>query len=205
MSKTPKKPELARLIEFHKFLLKFQAIERHICYVDEGLTKSENDAEHSFSMAMTAWFIASHFPKLDQAKIVQYALVHDLLEVYAGDTPVFGDKKVLASKVEREAKAVKQLAKVWADFPEMNQAIQDYENQVNEEAKFVFALDKIMPIILNIVSEGQAWKMHGIQIEQLHDAKKDKVKAHPEVHDYYQQIYELLQQNSHFFAQKATV
>jgi 5'-deoxynucleotidase YfbR-like HD superfamily hydrolase len=63
MPKALKKPELARLIEFHKFLLRFQAIERHICYVDKGLTKSENDAEHSFSMTMTAWFIASHFPR----------------------------------------------------------------------------------------------------------------------------------------------
>lgn len=154
----PKKPELPRLLEFHELLLSFQAIERHVCYVDNGASRAENDSEHSYNLAMTAWFLAGHFPKLDTTKVLKYALAHDLLEVHAGDTSVFGSEEQLASKAEREHRAVEQLAYEWQDFPDLIQAIKSYESKADEEAKFVYALDKIMPIILNIVHQGHSWE-----------------------------------------------
>jgi beta-galactosidase beta subunit len=87
----------------------------------------------------------------------------------------------------------------------MIQAIRDYENQANEEARFVYALDKVMPVILNIVNEGHGWQKHKISFEQMHATKKDKVKAHPEIHDYYLQIHDLLSQNPHLFSGKTAL
>ena len=202
MTKKAKKPELERLLELHRILLQFQAIERHICYLDKGLIKSENDAEHSYSLTMTAWFLAQYFPHLDRDKVIRIALAHDLIEIHSGDTSVFDAVKV-ATKDGREADAVVTLEKEWSDFPEMIEAVKEYKNKSSEEAKFTYALDKIMPIMLNIVNEGLGWQKHGITFAQLHATKKDKVTYHKEIAEYYEQILELLTQNPHYFSGKA--
>ncbi len=143
-------PTIERLIELQTMLLQFRAIERSLLSIGHKDGRvAENDAEHSYALAMAAWFLAAHFPKLDSGKLIRYALAHDLLEIHAGDTSVFADKEMLASKAEREAQAVAQLAREWADFPELVEAIRAYEARDSEEAKFVYALDKVMPIILN--------------------------------------------------------
>lgn len=90
------KPDIRRLLEFQKLLVQFQHISRvtHI----PGSWEAENDTEHSYNLAMTAWFLAPHFPQLDCDKLIRYALVHDLVEVHAGDTYIYADEATLASK-----------------------------------------------------------------------------------------------------------
>jgi putative hydrolase of HD superfamily len=77
--------------------------------VHNGKYIQENDTEHSYNLAMTAWYLAAYFPELDKNKLIRYALVHDLVEIHAGDTFAFGDAKHIASKSEREAAALNQL------------------------------------------------------------------------------------------------
>jgi len=198
MSKDSRKPDLSRLLELHKLLLNFQAIERYVYGTGD---RPENDVEHSYHLAMIAWYIVGFFPELNTDKVIKYALAHDLVEVHAGDTVVF-DSEQLASKQQREEAALKKLAKEWKDFPDMIQSLTRYEQRADEEAKFVYALDKITPLILNIVREGHSWHKHEVSFEQLHDVKKDKVKAHPTVEEYYQDIYRILVENPHFFPTK---
>jgi len=198
MTKQMNKPTLQRLLELHQLLLDFQAVDRITVIPAKDHIKFENDAEHSYSLAMTAWFLAQHFPELDRDKVIRIALAHDLVEVHSGDTSVF-DHEMVATKEKREARGTTQLAKDWPDFPQMHEAITDYKKRSSEEARFVYALDKIMPIILNIVSEGLSWRRHGVTLSELHAAKKDKVTHHPVVADYYQQIYSLLSDSPHYF------
>lgn len=198
-----KKPELGRLFELHKLLLTFQEIERHVCYATPlSASRAENDAEHSYSLAMTAWFLCVYFPELDADKVIRIALAHDLIEVHSGDTSVFADASKLASKDDRESTALAKLADEWHDFPELAEAMRAYKTRSTEEAKFVYALDKLMPVILNYVNEGHSWRKHEITIKQLHAVKKDKMKVFPAVHEYWEELYELLLQHPEYFPPK---
>jgi putative hydrolases of HD superfamily len=193
------KPKLERIIELHKLVLRFRAIER-IVYIPGPGEVPENDVDHTYTLALIAWYLAPYFPELKPDKIVYLALAHDLVEVHSGDTSVF-DKQLLESKIDREAEARQQLRKEWPDFPALHEYLEEYAQRSSPEAKFVYALDKIMPIIINYLGDGAGWKKHKITLAQLHDVKKDKVTHHPAVADYYRQLYELLSDKPHLFHQ----
>jgi putative hydrolases of HD superfamily len=193
------KPNIHRLIEFQQLILKFHKIERTVRHPD-NFERHETDTEHSYTLAMAAWFLTQYFPKLDKPTVIQLALVHDLLEVHAGDTFAFAEQKVLHGKAERETAAIKQLATDWADFPEMLQAIMGYEGRQTEEAKFVYALDKLMPILLNYLTEGRSWKEHGVAFKRFVEEKEAKIPISPEVYEYYKEIVAMLEAHPDFFA-----
>lgn len=192
-----KKPTLKRLLELQSLLHTFQSIERAL--YPPYSTRHENDTEHSYNLAMTGWFLASHFPHLDRDRVIRLALVHDLVEIYAGDTYFYGDEATLASKIKREAAALERLRSEWTDFPEMTETIHSYEQRESEEAKFVYALDKIMPIMVIYLGNGETWKQDKVTHQQLHSAKRDKVTASEEINDYYQQLHQLLLENPDLF------
>lgn len=191
------KPDIKRVIDFHRLLLQFQAIERRVHMPDTFAR--ENDVEHSYSLTMMAWFLAEYFPKLDRDKIIRYALAHDLVEIHAGDTHVFADQDAIASKTARETAALDQLEKDWPDFPGLIAAMRAYETRDEEEAKFVYALDKIMPIILVFLAEGHSWQKEHITPKQLHDVKRERVKVSPEIAPYYDELRALIGQHPHYF------
>lgn len=152
----------------------------------------ENDTEHSYNLAMTAWFLAQWFPELDKNKVIQYALAHDLVEIHAGDTFIYGSPEELASKTKREAKAFKKLSKEWADFEDIIQCIKSYETRTDDEAKFVYALDKIMPIMLVYLHDGHSWEIDNITAKMLYEAKIEKVALSPEITPYFEELNDLL-------------
>ncbi len=193
------KPDVQRLIDLQQVLVQFAAIERRV-YFPAPLERAENDVEHTYTLAMAAWFLAEHFPDLDRDKLIRIALAHDLLEVHAGDTFVYGDAAALNSKHEREAAAVKRLKQEWADFPDLFDAIDEYEHRESAEAKFVYALDKIMVITLNILNGGKTWLEHGVTFAQFVAEKEKKVPISPEVYAYYRQLHNLLLTQPQLFA-----
>lgn len=194
-----KLPTLDRLFELQKFLYDFRNIKRVIHFPNKEL---ENDIEHSYSLAMTGWYIASYFPELNKDKIIQYAIVHDLVEVHAGDTFLYGDAALLASKQDRETKALIQIKQDWADFPDLIASIEAYEKHDTPESAFVYALDKIMPILVIYISDGYTWKKENITVEMLDDKKRNKISISPEIDMYYQQLYELLKNSPHLLKLK---
>jgi len=200
MPRMAKRPDIHRLLEFQQLLVQFQGIAR-ITHVP-GAFEQENDTEHSYNLALTAWFLASYFPKLDRDKLIRFALIHDLVEIHAGDTYIYADQATLDTKVEREAAALKKLEHDWPDFPDLTAQIHDYEQRQSDEAKFIYALDKIMPIMLIFLGQGHTWQKEGITPEQLHNAKRHKVALSKEINPYYEQLYELLLQHPHFFTGK---
>lgn len=187
------KPDLSRLLELQRLLITFSNISRMVDRrdADTGYVR-ENDAEHSYNLAMAAWFLSSYFPDLDQTEILKLALAHDLLEVHAGDTYIYGEASHLASKSTREAAALEELERAWPDFPEMTEYMHRYNNRLTPEAKFVYALDKIMPIFLIYVSDGYSWKQQQVTVTMLDEHKRSKVALSPEIAPYYEQLYDLL-------------
>jgi putative hydrolase of HD superfamily len=192
-----KKPDIPRLFEFQQLLLEFSQIERVVHRKHRDSYIQESDTEHSYNLAMTAWFLAPYFSHLDKDELIRFALAHDIVEVHAGDTYVFADQELIDSKPVREAAALKQLQDEWPDFPELIGTIHAYEQKSTEEAKFVYALDKIMPVFVIYMNEGHTWKLEGLTVERLHAAKKDKVKLSKDIQAYYDKLYQLLLNSPH--------
>lgn len=185
------KPNAQRLIDLQQLMVQLAAVERRV-RLPEPMGRFENDVEHTYTLAMAAWFLSESFPELDRGTLIQLALAHDLLEVHAGDTFVFAKDNSLATKQERETAAVKQLEGGWSDFPELLTAIHEYERRESAEAKFVYALDKVMVITLNILNGGSSWREHGVTFEQFVAEKEAKVPISPDIYAYYRQIYDIL-------------
>lgn len=185
-------PDINRLIELQKLLLAFSQVDRmvHRKHADKFI--KENDTEHSYNLGMTAWYLSRWFPDLNGDLIIQYALAHDLVEVYAGDTYIYGTSDELDSKSKREAEALKRLEQEWPDFEGMIKMIHAYEAKADAESRFVYALDKLMPIMLIYINDGYTWDKENITADMLHKAKIDKVKLSPEILPYFEQLHSLL-------------
>lgn len=187
-----KKLPLKRLLEFQRLLLEFSQIDRVVHRKHHADMVLETDTEHSYNLAMTAWLLADSFPELNRDLLIRFALVHDLVEIHAGDTYVFADPSHLATKHEREAKALEQLRKDWADFPDMIAHIEMHEKRDSPEAAFIYALDKIMPMMQIYINDGYTWQQENLTLQRLAEAKKTKVAASPAVLEYYEELYKLL-------------
>lgn len=194
-----RKPSIARLIQFQELLNSFAVIERIVHIRRNGKNIQESDTEHTYNLAMTAWFVAGHFPELDRDKVIKLALVHDLVEIHAGDTYVFGPQSHLDSKKEREEAARLRLAKEWPDFPTLHEAIAEYEALGSPEACFTYALDKIMPMFAIYLNEGFTWHEMKITLAQLDEEKRRKMSVSPQALPYWDKLYELLKDKPHLF------
>ncbi|MDQ3018304.1 MAG: HD domain-containing protein [bacterium] len=184
--------ELEGILKFIKLTHDFQKIER--INLIKGEERYENDVEHSYQLALIGWYIVSS-QKLDLNidRVIQYSLLHDLVEVYAGDTYAFdADVSVHESKVERERLALVQLKEEFSEFPEMTNTIEQYEQRLDEESKFVYALDKIIPPLNMYLDGGRTWQRHSITLDQIIENKTPKVAVHPEIQKYFEQIVALL-------------
>lgn len=203
MKRAPTKPSAERLLELQQFLLLFRNIKR-VIHIPGAVEECENDSEHSYSLAMTAWYLAQYFPKLDRDEVIRLALAHDLVEIHAGDTFFYAAEAILAGKKDREQKAFDQIKQDWRDFPQLTDTIVEYEELKTAESHFVYALDKIMPILMIYLAEGHTWKKEQITFDMLQERKRDKVALSPEIDEYYQELLKMLKKHSHFFhVQKA--
>lgn len=137
-------------------------------YIASGKRK-ENDAEHSWHLAVMAFTLAEYFPKtVNLLKVIKMVLMHDLVEVYAGDTYCY-DKEGYQDKEEREQAAAE---KIYSLLPggqgqEYHALWEEFEAAETEEAKFANILDRIQPLLLNYATNGQAWIEHGIYSDQV--------------------------------------
>lgn len=197
------KPDIHRLIALQRLVLQFHQIERSVRHPHD-FEKRETDTEHTFALVMATWMLASYFPELDKNTVIQLALVHDLVEVHAGDTYAFADSGMTAGKSDREAAAIDKLAADWPDFPDMIEAIRSYEARQTNEAKFVYALDKLMPIILNYLNQGRTWQHDNITLGNVKAYKDAKIAKSPEVYAYYKQMIDILERHPDFFARPTT-
>lgn len=185
--------ELTKIFEFLKFTYKYQAVIRQI-YVT-GTDRDENDAEHAYQLALLGWYLVDAMDlDLDTAKVLRYAISHDLVETYAGDTFFHSkDKALQASKKDREAAAAARIRGEFSEFPELHQAIEDYENQTDAEARFVYALDKMIPVLNIYLDEGRSWQRDGVNLDMIR-TKDEKIAVSPELVDIWRQVTELLDQ-----------
>jgi putative hydrolases of HD superfamily len=180
--------KLETLLEFAEMLNAFRRVER-VIYVN-GTDRMENDSEHSYHLAMFAWYIVSSEKlSLDLDLILKYALVHDLVEVYAGDTYVFSrDKEHLDSKIGREREALVRLKKEFPLCNEIFSLVERYEKHDDRESRFVYALDKLQPVIQIYLDGGRIWKENNVTFQMFLERKKDKIALSPEIKPYFEEL-----------------
>lgn len=191
-------PSVERIAQLQQFIAEFSNIERFINMTDTG--RKENDVEHSFGLALTCWFMAIHVaPQLNLEKILTYALAHDIVEIHSGDTFIFDAPRV-ATKSDRENDAIKKLYKQWPDFKAMVQTAEEYKNKVNDEAKFVYTVDKMLPaLMVNLGEKDAFWNKHKITKEMHASEKTDKMKHSPELEGYDELLNEWLANPDYFY------
>lgn len=162
--------ENERFIQQMTFLLeldKLKNIRRQTLVLHED--RAENDAEHSFHLAIMASVLAEHAREpVDVLRTMQMVLIHDVVEIDAGDTYCY-DTDGYKDKAEREQRAAGRLFSL---LPE-DQAAQyrglweEFEARETPEARFANALDRIQPMVLNFQKGGISWKNHGISSRQV--------------------------------------
>ena len=133
-------------------------------YLTDGKTL-ENDAEHAWHMAIMTVLLKEYAnEEIDVLKTVTMLLIHDLVEVYAGDTYAY-DEEGKKTQAEREAKAADR---IYSILPEdqggyLKSLWLEFEEQKTPEAKFARTMDCFQPLILNDATNGRAWKEHGVK------------------------------------------
>lgn len=167
---------LEKSLKFLKLLRNLELVERTVYRPND---RKENDVEHSYQIAMMTWFLSDQFNlQLSTDKLIKYSIAHDLIEVYAGDTPVYSKDSVntIKTKKEREEKALIALKKEFGDFKELIKIIENYEKKIDEESIFVYELDKIVPALNIYIDNGYGWNKLDIKLEEIKQEKRGKVK-----------------------------
>lgn len=158
---------LDRQFDFFREIDKEKQIGRQT-YLADG-TRKENDAEHAWHMAIMTILLSEYAnEEIDVLKTISMLLIHDLVEIDAGDTYAYDDagKKTQAL---REAKAAER---IYGLLPEdqakkMHDLWLEFEAQETPEAKFARTMDHIQPMMLNDASSGKSWLEHGVHLSQI--------------------------------------
>jgi putative hydrolase of HD superfamily len=191
--------ELKGLLDFVSFTHEIRTVKRAMWVKD--LEEYENDSEHGYQLALTAlYIIEADDLKLDVYKVMGMALVHDIIEVYSGDTPIFGDADLKKTKAERESQAIATLKAKWPKLELMHNLIAEYESRTTPEGIFLYALDKLLPMMNNYLDEGRNWQHQGVNLEDVIEAKAGKIDIDERINEYYRQIIKVLKDQPEIFA-----
>lgn len=158
---------LSRQLGFVLELDKLKTILRQTLLTDGS--RRENDAEHSWHVAIMAIVLAEHAPPgADPVRAARMLLFHDVVEIDAGDTFIH-DESGNASKAEREEKAAERLyGMLPPDQAEEFRALwQEYEERATPTARFADALDRLQPIMNNFATEGGTWRSNNVTSDKV--------------------------------------
>jgi putative hydrolase of HD superfamily len=182
---------ISGLIAFLLEIEKLQQVKRIIHYKDGS---QENSAEHSWHVAMFCLLLTPEVdPTADVTRVIKMALIHDLVEIYAGDTFLFDDE-ARKSKEKRERDAAKKL---FAQLPQDREKefwalFEEFEGLATPEAKIVKSFDHLQPLVHNLIHDGATWQRHHLTAD-MHDAKKRPNMTHNKI---ILKIYEDLHKNA---------
>jgi|SRR5688572_7597819 len=156
---------LARQLHFIIELDKLKSVYRRTYLIDGS--RSENSAEHSWHLALMAIVLAEHANEpLDVGKVIKMVLIHDIVEIDAGDTYIYDSQD---DKAEREQRAADRIFGLLPpdQAAEFRSLWDEFEERETAEARFASALDRFIPQLHNFYTEGRSWKEHGITSERV--------------------------------------
>lgn len=148
-----------------------------------NINRRENSAEHSWQVALLAMTLQEYSPvKIEILKVIQMLLLHDIVEIDAGDTILY-DETGREEKEKEELEAAKRITgllpkeigdeylKIWIEF----------EERETDEAIYAYAMDRLMPVIQNFYNSTSTWEEHGVSLEQVLRLNRPIGNGTPEV------------------------
>ena len=176
----------AQFSEFITELDKLKAVKRQITLPLDN-DRQENSAEHSWHVALMATTLAPFAAQpIDISRVVRMILIHDVVEIDAGDLFAFQEA------AEHEAQAEKELAaakRIFGLLPApLNQELLalwlEFEEAETPDAEFGKAMDRVLPVFQNMQNQGGSWKKHGVTREKIAQRNKHLVTCAPSLWDY---------------------
>lgn len=178
------KSRLDRQFDFFREINKEKFIERQT-YLSDGKRK-ENDAEHAWHMAVMTILLSGYAnEEIDVLRTVSMLLIHDLVEIDAGDTYAY-DTKGHEDKREREVMAAKRIFALLPSDQEKRlwSLWEEFEEGKTAEARFAHAMDHIQPLMLNDATSGKSWEEHGVHVDQVLRRNENTAEGSAELWEY---------------------
>ncbi len=167
---------LERQLRFIRELDRLKTVQRQTWLMDAS--RKENSAEHSWHIAVMAMVLAEYTPDgaVDVGRVIQMLLVHDIVEIDAGDTFCY-DRDAVGEQQKQERAAARRLFGI---LPEdigrrFNSLWDEFESRQTPEARLANALDRLQPILHNYHTDGKSWQDNGITQDQV--LKRNRVMA----------------------------
>jgi putative hydrolase of HD superfamily len=180
-----KSTRFKKQIEFILEVDKLKKVLRQTILMDRS--RRENSAEHSWHIALLTFLLAEYSkdPDVDLFHVMKMLVVHDLVEIDAGDTYCYDDKG-RENQARREENAADRIFGLLpADQGEEFRALWDeFEEKQTPESRFANALDRVQPFIHNYYTDGQTWQENNINSRQVHERMRPVKDGAPELWDY---------------------
>lgn len=163
----PDEGRLERQLAFARELDRLKSVERMTVLLDER--RRENSAEHSWHLAVMALALAEHADEeLDLLRVLELVLVHDVVEIDAGDTYAYAEHDRRAKEAAERAAAERIFGLLPADQAERLLARwEEFEAAESPEARFARALDRFQPLMHNIETDGATWRENAVAVGQV--------------------------------------
>lgn len=179
--------DLERLEKQMKFCLEIDK-EKEIgrqTYRSDGVHK-ENDAEHAWHMAIMTLLLSEYAnEKIDVLRTISMLLIHDLVEIYAGDTYAYDEEGKKTQRAREEAAAEKLFAILPEDQEEFFRGLwEEFEAVETPEACFARTLDNVQPTMLNAATDGKAWVEHAAKLSKILERNQRTEKGSKTLWDY---------------------
>lgn len=159
-------------------------------YLTDGARK-ENDAEHSWHIAIMAVLLQEYADeKVDVLRVMTMVLIHDLVEIDAGDTYAYENSAFAKEKRVREEKAAER---IFGMLPEdqkkyFRELWEEFESYETPDAKYAHLLDNFQPLLLNDASGGKSWREHGVKKEQIYRRNANIEETSELIWDYMKEV-----------------
>jgi len=163
---------LLKQIDFIKEIDKIKYIQRRTKLFNSD--RRENDAEHSWHLAMMAIVLSEHSDyEIDLLKVIKMVLIHDIVEIDSGDTFIYDQNK----NHENTEEELKSAQRIFGILPkeqaeEFIRIWTEFEEGKSNEAKFARTMDRLEPLLQNTSNDGGTWKEFGVKYQTVYDKKK---------------------------------
>lgn len=159
-----------------------------------GTEHHESDSDHTIAVTLLCWYILEkHELDLDEATVLKYAISHDIVEARAGDVNAFASAAARQQKARDEAIAREEISEELAGFGGLVRAMHDYENKEDNEAVFVWTVDKMQALIMGEMDDWRPYRVYegGISYEAFCEKYRDIVaKGSPHTREIFEAMVE---------------
>ena len=150
-----------------------------------GHGRNENDAEHAWHMAVMAYILREYANEdVDIAKVMLMCLIHDIVEIDAGDTYAY-DEEALKTQKEREDRAKERIFSLLPEEQkqELMSLFDEFETGETQESRFAHSMDNLQPLILNHSNGGSDWREHFVTVDKVLERQRKTAQGSQRLYD----------------------